>query len=365
MSQLFDPQDPFRDIHYDAPPSPGPFYDIQDDALPPFDPQDPFRDVQDAALPPFDPQDPFRDIHYDAPPPPFDPQDPFRDIKYDAPSPCDPQGPFYDVQDAAPPPFDPQDLTQHRDIGKDLDDVFNNTRATDFSPLKPSGIVVYLMTINIDPDVGIFGRNPNFMTKFLDNEETLLTSLNEVSPYKFVRQDYKKMKNSIILKTTRSSTQGTNVKVMKIFNNAKVQMNGLQSHGDVQLMIHLYQHLLKCVYNVNVSTRAPRVSMVNGRFNTNTTLDLRELYTVCQETNQNVVMNLELHPAMRMKAGSGTVFVFSSGRVLIMGSKEPSDMTLGFHNIMRIILQNHSRVYLDPVLIVGKKIAKRKRIDVS
>ena len=228
---------------------------------------------------------------------------------------------------------------QNDDLERDLRRVHQLTRTSAFFPLEPSGVSVYTMTIKID------GQYPDFIAKFTADEERHMDALNRESSYKFLRKDNKKLKNRIILKTTRSSI-GT-VKVLKISNNAKIQMDGLRSHEDVRAMVHLYKHLLKIVYSTpDIVVGAPRVSLINGRFSTNTSLDLVELYTVCQETNQSVAMDLELHPAMMLKAGSGTVFVFSSGKVLIMGSESPSDMTLGFNCIMNIIMQNHNRVQL-------------------
>lgn len=234
---------------------------------------------------------------------------------------------------------------QHGDLERDLERVHQLTRTSAFSPLAPSGVSVYTMTIKIDPEDGLVGEHPNFIAKFTADEDRYMDALNRESKYKFVRNDNKKTKNSVILKTTRSSTGST--KVLKISNNAKIQMSGLKSREDVQAMVHLYKHLLKIVYSTHdILVGAPRVSVINGRFSTNTSLDLVELFAVCKERDQRVVMDLELHPAMMLKAGSGTVFVFSSGKVLIMGSKAPSDMTLGFNCIMNIIMQNHSRVHL-------------------
>jgi len=242
----------------------------------------------------------------------------------------------------------------HADIERDLMGIHQQTRTSAYAPLQPTGVIIYTMTVNVDPEEGSFGRQPGFVTKFLANEKELMASMNTQSKYKFVRQEYTKMKNSIILKTTRSSAAGTSVKVMKLFNNAKIQMNGVQSFEDIQLMIRLYKHLLKDVYMVNyVIVNKPRISMMNGRFNTSTTLDLVELFDVCEEAGESVVLNKELNPAMRLKAGSATVFVFSSGKVLIMGSKTAADMTLGFTSIMHIIMMNHARVYLDPGLMIG------------
>jgi TATA-box binding protein (TBP) (component of TFIID and TFIIIB) len=366
-------QDPFKapfSLHDPAAPAEKetPFSFFQDPFETPFSFHDPVAPADNE--PPFNIHDPVVPTDNE---PPFNIHDPVVPNDNEAPFnihdqvvPTDNEVPFSFINDPVPmdgdvPILIPPMPSQHADIERDLKSVYQLTRTSAFSPMNPTGIDVYTMTINIDPVNGICGQHPNFVSKFCVDEDHYMCVLNQESRYKFVRQDFKKMKNSIILKTTRSSSCGTNIKVMKIFNNAKVQMNGLQSHEDVQMMVHLYKHLLKTVYSVSyIVTGAPRVSMVNGRFNTNTTLDLGALFAVCKESDQSVVMNLELHPAMRLKAGSATVFVFSSGKVLIMGSKAPSDMTLGFNNIMRIISQNHSRVYMDPVLIVGKKSTKKK-----
>eukprot|EP00798_Chlamydomonas_sp_ICE-L_P012736 gene12736-15982_t len=176
---------------------------------------------------------------------------------------------FFDFQGMPSPSFpDPSDRSSP-DAPAAVS--FEFPVGSDYAPLDPSELIVYTITLNVDPEAGSFGQHPNFMAKFLDDEDRVMSSLNAESSYKFVRQDYKRMKNSIILKTTKSSAEGKNIKVMKIFNNTKVQMNGLQSHKDVQVLMHLYKHILKTVFRVaSVQVKDPRVSMVNARFNTNT-----------------------------------------------------------------------------------------------
>jgi TATA-box binding protein (TBP) (component of TFIID and TFIIIB) len=211
------------------------------------------------------------------------------------------------------------------------------------------------MTINVDPDE-VFSRSKvNFVARFNGDEGGHVAALNSRSSYHFVRQDYKRMKNCVVLKTTKSSSGG-NVKVLKIFNNARVQMNGLKSEEDVVRMVHLYRELLRIVFqSPNVSVSPPRASMINGKFQIGLTLDLSALFDECVASGLSVVYNSEVHPGLRFTSGSATVFVFSSGKALVMGSKCAGDIVNGFHTIMRIISDNTAKVYLDPSLLVGKK----------
>ncbi len=221
-----------------------------------------------------------------------------------------------------------------------------------YVPVSPSSVSIYTMTLNIDPMISI---SSNFVVMYLDNESEILDYINGLSKYVFNRQCYKNMRNSVILKSTKSSSSGTNTKVMKIFSNSKVQINGLKDVTDIEEFIMLYKELLMITFRLRiVKILPPRVSMMNSRFKIGICLDLDELNRYFLLSDLTTFLNLEIHHALRVKINTATFFIFSSGKVLVMGCKEISDIIYGYDIILNIIKVHYSDVYLSSDLLVNK-----------
>ncbi len=111
---------------------------------------------------------------------------------------------------------------------------------------------------------------------------------------------------------------------VKVFANGKVQVTGLRSPDDVDgVLSRLSTDLESAAADAVHQPPSARVSMMNVNFSSGAKVPLHELHHDLQDTVDVVWCAFEpmLHPAVQVQATSFKAFVFSSGTVMLFGTK--------------------------------------------
>ena len=150
-------------------------------------------------------------------------------------------------------------------------------------------------------------------------------------------------------------------KSIKIFSNGKLQITGLTSVYECQVLsdyvLRVVQETMK---NDNIAITKRYIGMINSNFSTKTNLDLVKLNRILnQSSNVMSIYNPESYPAINMKYQMEhtctSIFVFGTGNIVTTGGKTLQDIRRSYQFINRTITENYNEVCRNTEFIVKTK----------
>lgn len=154
--------------------------------------------------------------------------------------------------------------------------------------------------------------------------------------------------NQITIKFTDHTT-----KSIKVFSNGRLQMTGLTSISDALRCVRVIASVIQRSHMAidttlvtDISPQSMRIAMINSNFSFNSGINIVKLRTIIQNyTGSAVTYDPDVYPGLKMKHknpdGSMTsVFIFSTGNVVITGSKELAHIREAFCIVTKCV-NNH------------------------
>ena len=135
-------------------------------------------------------------------------------------------------------------------------------------------------------------------------------------------------------------------KSMKIFSNGKLQITGLTSLYECEkLTTYTLNVLRRTLSDPEITIRRSYIGMINCNFSIGTNLDLYKLNKLLNRHARVMsIYNPESYPAINMKYGNTSVFVFGTGNIVITGGKCLRDMKETYGFINEEIIRNYETV---------------------
>lgn len=141
-------------------------------------------------------------------------------------------------------------------------------------------------------------------------------------------------------------------KSIKIFSNGKLQITGLTSGFECDVLSDYILRLIRrTLNNENIHIVKSYMGMINSNFSTNISIDLVRLNRVLnQNINVMSIYNPESYPAINVKYEiPGTdrctsIFVFGTGNIVTTGGKSLSDIQASYRFIHNEIVNNRDFV---------------------
>ena len=141
----------------------------------------------------------------------------------------------------------------------------------------------------------------------------------------------------------RSHTDNKVVNV-KLFTNGSMQATGCMSlKGFCEILNKLNYDIQSFTNRLVVMTR-PRYCLINACFKLGFKIDTRRLFNYLTSINVYSVYNFDRHACVNMKLSQGSVFVFTSGSVLITGVKKKSHIREMYKYVVKLILDNFGSI---------------------
>ena len=132
-------------------------------------------------------------------------------------------------------------------------------------------------------------------------------------------------------------------KSIKVFSNGRLQITGLASVSDakkaVQNLINILYLSNNSIESTNVVVKSAKIAMINSNFSFNIGIDIIKLKSQLEQKykNMQIIYNPDVYPGLKIKhttnSGVSSIFVFSTGNVVITGVKSINE------------IKSHSNVY--------------------
>ena len=141
-------------------------------------------------------------------------------------------------------------------------------------------------------------------------------------------------------------------KSIKVFSNGRLQMTGLSSIQEASKVAEMMCKIIKCAPGALRSNPdhfglvSLSIGMINSNFSFHCCIDIIKVYDIIKSTpNIHVTYDPDVYPGLKIKVqlSPGTfasMFVFSTGNVVITGVKEPSHIQRAFVIISEAVNQN-------------------------
>tara|TARA_Y100000389_G_C17469730_1_gene529215 strand:- start:7360 stop:8169 length:810 start_codon:yes stop_codon:yes gene_type:complete len=128
-------------------------------------------------------------------------------------------------------------------------------------------------------------------------------------------------------------------KSIKIFTNGKLQMTGITSLLEGQRVAHKVCDLISRCTETNVIPVSVDIAMINSDFCIRKSVNILRLMT---KITGDVIFSYDpdTYPGLKMKYNNVSIFVFSTGSVVITGSKSLQDLHSAFTYITNLVFSN-------------------------
>jgi TATA-box binding protein (TBP) (component of TFIID and TFIIIB) len=162
-------------------------------------------------------------------------------------------------------------------------------------------------------------------------------------------------------------------KSIKVFSNGRLQITGLSSVGDAkkatQYLITILRLSANSTDSLNISVKSAKIAMINSNFSFNIGIDIIKLkYNLEQKyKNMQIIYNPDVYPGLKIKHatnnGVSSIFVFSTGNVVITGVKSITEIEESFQCISEIVVDDIAKykTLFTPTKKQNKKIPLYKR----
>jgi len=156
-------------------------------------------------------------------------------------------------------------------------------------------------------------------------------------------------------------------KSIKVFSNGRLQMTGLSSVNDANSAVNTLIKILHLSQNAIISTKVSikdiYIAMINSNFSFNFGIDILKLKLHLEKKYKDfqIIYNPDVYPGLKIKHktefGTSSIFVFSTGNVVITGVKSLIEIEKSFVCISETINNNISeyKTLLKPPIKQVKK----------
>lgn len=139
-------------------------------------------------------------------------------------------------------------------------------------------------------------------------------------------------------------------KSIKVFSNGRLQITGLSSVADAKKAVNVLCEILKKSYGAvkakEITVKDCSIAMINSNFSFNTGIDILKIKKDLEKTNKSVsiIYNPEVYPGLKIKhkttKGTSSLFVFTTGNVVITGVKSIQEIIESFSMIASTVNSN-------------------------
>ena len=139
-------------------------------------------------------------------------------------------------------------------------------------------------------------------------------------------------------------------KSIKVFSNGRLQITGLASVSDakkaVQNLINILYLSNNSIESTNVVVKSAKIAMINSNFSFNIGIDIIKLKSQLEQKykNMQIIYNPDVYPGLKIKhttnSGVSSIFVFSTGNVVITGVKSINEIEESFKCISETIVND-------------------------
>ena len=128
-------------------------------------------------------------------------------------------------------------------------------------------------------------------------------------------------------------------KSIKIFTNGKLQMTGITSLLEGQRVAHKVCGLISRCTETNVTPVSVDIAMINSDFCIRKNINLLRLMS---KITGDVIFayDPDTYPGLKLKYNNVSIFVFSTGSVVITGSKSLHDLHGAFKYVTNLVFSN-------------------------
>jgi len=163
-----------------------------------------------------------------------------------------------------------------------------------------------------------------------------------------------KMKKSFYNQITIQYTDHT-TKSIKVFSNGKLQMTGITSLNEAYTVANMVKNLLNTVFDtsdfqiINLD-----IGMINTNFSFGRNLDIIALREILNTgPNTSIDYEPDVYPGLKIKYFKTSIFIFTTGNVLITGVKSLEEVNDAFS----FVVDNTFEHWKD--LNIGKSVLKK------
>ena len=156
-----------------------------------------------------------------------------------------------------------------------------------------------------------------------------------------------------------------------MFSNGRLQITGLSSVSDakkaVQNLINILCLSKDSTESGNIMIKSSKIAMINSNFSFNIGIDIIKLKTDLEHKykNMQIIYNPDVYPGLKIKhttkTGMSSIFVFSTGNVVITGVKSINEIEESFECIAQTVV-NDIKKY-KTLLIPTQKDKKKYNIS--
>jgi len=232
--------------------------------------------------------------------------------------------------------------------------------------IKPSYLNLSTMTIvcDLSHSIDILVFSDNFKSPI--NLECIIKRPKHNTEFDLTKRRKKKktfFNQASIHYTTHTS------KCIKVFSNGKLHITGVTSMIEASDVCTFTCNILNktlgaVIGNAKIEPINIKICMINTNFAVNHGLDIIKLKTLLQEDkNISCTYTPDTYPGLKIKfshknSNKSSVFIFSSGQIVITGVKLLIDINDVYCSIMNIISNNFKKIHNPLIQLKTKKKAK-------
>lgn len=168
-----------------------------------------------------------------------------------------------------------------------------------------------------------------------------------------------KMKKSFYNQIT-IQYRDTTTKSIKIFSNGKLQITGITSLNEATNVANLIVQILTKVFDKSDYTvTSLEIGMINTNFSFGRKIDIIQLRVILNQ-HENTVIDYEpdVYPGLKIKFHKTSIFIFTTGNVLITGVKSLEEVDAAFDFVVENTIQHWKDLNIGSSTIKSSKAEK-------
>tara|TARA_B110000977_G_C11091322_1_gene497055 strand:- start:4376 stop:5131 length:756 start_codon:yes stop_codon:yes gene_type:complete len=148
-------------------------------------------------------------------------------------------------------------------------------------------------------------------------------------------------------------------KSIKLFSNGKLQITGITSLIEANKVAELMQNVLNSTFGIeDFKVSAGQIGMINTNFSFGFKLDIIQLRSILKEKDGvRIEYEPDVYPGLKMKYNKTSVFIFTTGNVLITGVKTLEEIQEALIYVVESTYTNKEKIYIEQY--PSKKVTKQ------
>lgn len=154
-------------------------------------------------------------------------------------------------------------------------------------------------------------------------------------------------------------------KSIKLFSNGKLQITGITSLNEASDVSRLMEKILNTTFDTTTfKVTSIEVGMINTNFSFGKRIDIIQLRTILNKySNVSISYEPDVYPGLKMKYDKTSVFIFTTGNVLITGVKTLNEIQDALKFVVNNTYANWKTLDLGSVSSTKKESKNIKYID--